>query len=217
MRFIRTDSADVVAGFMAGLVQGYLDQGRRVLWLLSGGSGIAAAVAAWKLLDTATGHLVIGQIDERYGAVGHADSNWQQLTAAGLAPRAGEQTLPMLTGAPMGETVAAYTGVMKQELERADVRVGFLGMGADGHTAGILPHSSAVESPALVADYQADDYQRITVTAAVISRLDEAIVLANGAAKREQLQRLQAEVPAADQPAQLLKQAGHTTVFSDVA
>jgi len=216
MRFIPTDSTDLVTGFMAGLLQGHLDEGRRVLWLLSGGSGIAVAVATWKLLDTTAGQLVIGQIDERYGAVGHADSNWQQLAVAGLVPRPGEQALPVLTGASMDETVAAYNRVLGEELEQAQVRIGFLGMGADGHTAGILPHSSAVTSPDLVADYQADDYQRITIAAAAIGRLDEAIVLANGVAKREQLERLRSEVPPADQPAQLLKQARHATIFSDV-
>ncbi len=212
---MKTSSPDLVAGFMAGWLQGHLDEGKRVLWLLSGGSGIATAVAAWQLLGDAPGKLVIGQIDERYGPVDHPDSNWKQLQDAGLTPRPRESALPILTGLPLAQTVAAYRHQLEEELSLADVRIGFLGMGADGHTAGILPHSPAVKSAELVADYEAADYQRITITAAVIERLDEAVVLANGHAKAGQIERLREEVAVEDQPAQLLKRARHAVVFSD--
>ncbi|HUC86995.1 MAG TPA: 6-phosphogluconolactonase, partial [Candidatus Saccharimonadales bacterium] len=159
--------------------------------------------------------LTIMQIDERYGPVGHPDSNWQQLQAAGLKPGSAEPTIAILAGQPLAATVERYTAELAEQLRQADVRVGLLGLGADGHTAGILPHSPAVTETALVASYRGEDFERITITGAAMAQLDEAIVYAAGGAKWPQLERLQTDQPAPDQPAQLLKQASRLLIIND--
>ena len=215
-RFVTTISSEPVAKYMAELIDTHLDGGRKVLWLLSGGSGIATAVAAHRLISSKRrSNLVIMQIDERYGQVGHADSNWRQLEAAGLKLTEGETAIPILTGATMEATVQEYATKLDQELQWANARIGFFGMGADGHTAGILPGSPAVSSGDLVAGYTGPDFERITITANVIKQLDEAILYAAGEGKKAQLEVLQHNKPAEDQPAQFLKQAKNLTVFND--
>ncbi len=216
VRFLNAPNAELVAGFIGGMLQGYLAAGKRVLWLVSGGSTIPVAVLAQQQVAVdAPDSLTIMQIDERYGPVGHSDSNWKQLQDAGLALEDG-QAIPVLTGADLETTVGKYEKALSQQLAAADVCVGLFGMGADGHTAGILPNSPAVTAKGLVAQFQGPDFTRITITGAAIARLDCAVLFAAGRAKAPQLQRLRAEnAPPAEQPAQLLKQAGRLLVYSD--
>jgi len=216
LKFVRTEQPETAAAYLAGWLSGALAAGRPVLWLLSGGSGIATEVAAHKLVrPELRRHLVMVQVDERYGPIGHPDSNWQQLREAGLRLTDAETALPILAGKDLDQTVQDYTVALGRQLEQADLTIGFFGVGADGHTAGILPHSSALESQDLVAAYQGPDFERITITAHVIEQLDEAIVYATGEAKRSQLEALQRDRPTADQPAQLLKRAKAVTIFND--
>ena len=66
-----------------------LTQGKRVLWLVSGGSNIAAEVAVMQMLTAQSKdklqNLAILPMDERYGPQGHKDSNTEQLRAAGFS------------------------------------------------------------------------------------------------------------------------------------
>jgi 6-phosphogluconolactonase/glucosamine-6-phosphate isomerase/deaminase len=91
------------------------------------------------------------------------------------------------------------------------------GMGPDGHTAGIKPHSPAVWSPNLVADFVADDFERITITPAAIKKLDAAVVQISGQNKVEQLNNLlDCDLTLDNQPAQILKAIPNLTIFSDI-
>ena len=57
-----------------------LKQDKNVLWLVSGGSNITSAVTVMKTIpDNLQMQLTILPVDERFGAVGHSDSNYKQL------------------------------------------------------------------------------------------------------------------------------------------
>lgn len=196
----------------------HLRAGRRVLWLLAGGSAIPVEVAIAKRLrtsGTSLESLTVTLTDERYGPVGHADSNWQQLETAGFV-LPGARLQPVLSeGASLEQTAQTFAAFLGDALSTHDYRLGLFGIGADGHTAGVLPHSPAVAATALAASYDAAPYQRVTMTFPAIKQLDEAMVYAIGKDKWPVLDQLQTDISLDDQPAQMLKQVPRFTIFND--
>lgn len=215
MRFRKISSQEPVADYLVEVLERESDKGRRVLWLVPGGSSIAAAAAVSKrLTPSRLKSLTVTLTDERYGPVGHPDSNWRQLEEAGFSlPDA--KSLPVLTGQNMADTVTYFANLLQKLLNENDFVLGFFGIGADGHTAGILPGSPAVHETAFAAGYDAGNFKRITMTPAAIARLDEAVVYAAGEAKWPVLDQLEADIPLEDQPAQALKQVRKVTIFDD--
>lgn len=192
-------------------------QTQRVLWLVSGGSNIAAAVEAMKSLPEAlTKNLAITLTDERYGEVGHKDSNTTQLFETGFDPKQATYVPVLTAGASLEETRQRYEDFIRTALENADVVIGHFGIGADGHIAGILPNSPATTTEGLVAAYEAPNFTRVTLTFAALKQIDVAIAAAFGNEKHEALSKLQNEtLELKEQPSQILKQLPEAYVFSD--
>lgn len=204
-----------MAKYVAGLITAQLEARRSVLWLVSGGSCIEVAVAASKLLEGIDlSGLTVSLVDERYGSPGHADSNWHQLAQAGFH-LPGATLHPVLTGDSLEATATAFDDFLAATFLTCEYRVGLLGIGPDGHTSGILPHTPAITAPGLAYAYDGGKYQRVTTTADALAKLNEAVVYATGEAKWPVLDRLETDLPPAEQPAQLLKQVHKLTVFTD--
>jgi 6-phosphogluconolactonase/glucosamine-6-phosphate isomerase/deaminase len=200
---------------LASVLDEHLDKKERVLWLVPGGSSIVIAAAVCKALsDKPLENLYVTLTDERYGPVGHADSNWRQLAEAGF-DLSFPHAAPVLTGTDRAATTAAYAKTLQQFFDETDYKLGFFGIGPDGHTAGMLPGSLAVSATELTASYDAGNFERITITTPAVARLDEAVVYATGEAKWPVLDQLQQERPLAEQPAQALKQVPKLTIFND--
>jgi len=193
-----------------------LSQGKSVLFMVSGGSAIAVAVGVAQELVTSSdlSRLRIMLTDERFGPVGHKDSNWKQLHDAGFSlPRA--KLLPVLRDLPFPETVRVYEEELDRAMDESDLRIGLFGMGADGHTAGILPESVATSSTSLAVGYEAPRFTRITMTHLAIARLNIAVLYAIGEEKVPALRMLEEKHDIHTQPAQALKNAGELTIFTD--
>jgi 6-phosphogluconolactonase/glucosamine-6-phosphate isomerase/deaminase len=217
INFITIDQAtnSAPADFLAQVLSRVGKHGQKILWFIPGGSGLAIAVAtAQRLVGQVPANLTVMLTDERYGPVGHADSNWQQLLAAGFT-LPGAVLIPVLNAVSLEETARAYNQVLQRELAAADYKLGLFGLGVDGHTAGILPHSPAVFSADLACAYDAGNFQRLTMTPRALAWLDEAVVYAVGTNKRSAWAELAADVNINDQPAQALKQIPKLTIFSD--
>lgn len=215
MVFQKTSSIDEVAEYLQSVLLGQLDEGKKVIWLVPGGSAIAVTEACLRLLaGQDLSNLIIGLTDERFGPVGHADSNWLQMQQAGIDFGNG-QLLPALTGANQATTTADYAAKLQQVFASADYKLGLFGMGPDGHTAGILPGSPAVSSNQWAASYDAGNFVRLTMTPLAIAALNEAVLYAMGESKLEALQNLQTDLPPSQQPAQALKTAKKLTIFND--
>lgn len=221
MCFVKINSPQPVVEYLTKTLTEHLAKGERVLWLVPGGSSIAIAVAVSGRLDRSLlSGLAVTLTDERYGNVDHADANWRQLAEAGFA-LPGAVLLPVLTGANRATTVEHFAVTLRQELDRADFALGFFGIGADGHTAGILPGSPAVTATDLAAGYDAAElgaapFQRLTMTPPAIRQLDEAVIYAVGEPKWSVLNQLAAqELPIEQQPAQILKSVPTVTIFND--
>ncbi len=221
MEFIKTP--DSTAGKQAVLarLQAELHSGKHVLWLLCGGSGVADEASILKnlLASTDASRLHVMLMDERFGPVGHSDSNWQQLQDAGCDFKA-QQATPVLTQTDqtLDETVAAYAANVAKAMDKADAIIGYFGMGADGHTAGILPHTpAALEETQLAVGYESPPFIRITMTHPALVRVTAAYVFAFGQAKTEALHRLKANTEAFEAlPAKLLRELPEAYVYNDV-
>ncbi len=241
MTFVRTDSTAPVRDALAQRIGDRLQNDMSVLFLVSGGSTAPIAVATCDALkarfasrpEILTRLLTVSLIDERFGYEGHPDSNWRLLLEKGFEP-ADAGTMPVLenstgTDAELDIATNRFDAFLAEAVDRAAQGTlfiaGLLGIGTDGHTAGILPGSpasalSAAERDAdsrapFAAGYRSELFSRITVTPAFFPHIGFAAVYASGSAKWPVLAELETELPVRVQPAQLLKLAKETLIFSD--
>lgn len=186
-----------------------------VLYLASGGSSIALSVRVINQLTAEVrSKLTFTLTDERYGTLGHADSNWQQFIDSGLE-KEGMTLLPVLREEKLSreETADNFATALSLVLETAPYVVALFGVGADSHIAGLLPESPAVrEETALVASYVAPPFERISITPPVFRRIDSAYVYARGESKRVAIEGLTQDLPFVSHPNQLVKWCRHYMV-----
>lgn len=186
------------------------------MWFLSGGSGIKAGIeAARQLQGTDLRNLYVTLTDERFGPVGHANENWQQLLDAGLT-LTGATVYRPLQGDDLSVTVDEFGAWVMQHMTMANYKIGLFGIGTDGHTAGIKPHSPAVKTSAWADGFSGDDFERLTITPFTIGQLDEVVIQAAGGDKLLTLkQLLHKKADLEEQPAQILKQITKATLYTD--
>lgn len=200
---------------MASTIGQKLKNGQNVLWLVPGGSSIAIAVkVSRKLTAVNLKNLTVTLTDERYGEVRHPDSNWRQLRDAGFTLTSANFQ-PVLLGKDFNQTAIDYSKTIENDFKDCDFKLGFIGIGADGHTAGIKPASPAVTSDKWAVGFRGDDFLRLTITSKAISQLDEVVSYAIGRAKWPVLDQLEKDLPIERQPAQCLKTAGKLTIYND--
>ncbi|MEO5628081.1 MAG: 6-phosphogluconolactonase [Candidatus Saccharimonadales bacterium] len=215
MKLCKITNRQPVVDYLADLLQKKLAAGQKVLWLVPGGSAINVAVAvAVKLKDTDLTNLTVTLTDERFGPVGHPNSNWGQLHAANFH-LPGATMVPVLHGHNIKETTTEFARHLQDYCQASAYCIGLFGIGGDGHTAGILPGSSAVVATDWAACYDTPEFQRITMTPPAVAALSEAVVYVMGDSKLEALNNLQKDVPLEQQPAQALKKVPKLTVFND--
>ena len=216
MKFHKINDMSVVSEYIAGRIRNELAKGGKVLWLVAGGSAMDVAVKAAQGLAGGDNldNLMVTLTDERFGAVGHADSNWRQLENKGFS-LPGAQLRPVLRGKDMAGTAREYADFLNEAIDTCGYSLALAGMGPDGHIFGIKPGSPSVLSEEDVAGYDWDDFKRLTPTVKLLKKLDEVVVYAVGKEKYAQLDMLEGEVPALEQPAQQLKALKNVTVFND--
>jgi 6-phosphogluconolactonase/glucosamine-6-phosphate isomerase/deaminase len=219
MDYVCTDRPiDLAADYVVDVLREHLSRGERVLWLLTGGSGIPIAIqASQKLENINLTKLSVTLTDERFCPIGHKDENWQQLLNDGFSLPGATLYRPLI-GADMQTTAERFDEWLTKQFKEADFTLGIFGLGSDGHTAGIKPHSPAITAESLATSYQGSDFDRVTISFNAIKQIDEAVVQASGNEKREVLHKLISETfPLAEQPAQILKEIPHVTIYSNNA
>lgn len=214
----RYDSNPVQASaeHLARTITEKLANNKKVFWFLSGGSGINVVIeAARQLAGQDLHNLFVTLTDERYGPVGHPDENWQQLLDGGFDLPGANLYRPLI-GEDQITTANRFGAWVSQHMAEAHYSIGLFGIGSDGHTAGIKPHSSAVTANAWTEYFQGDDFERITITLLPISQLNEAVTQVSGPDKLPVLVSLLGEtVSVVDQPAQALKHIPISTLYTD--
>lgn len=156
----------------------------------------------------------VGLIDERYGEPMHSNSNEKMIADTGLArylKLLNYPYYPILKGKNIEETTDDYDELVRSLLHVYRKSVAIMGIGADGHTAGIAPNRQDFENNifnnkyafvSCFTDEKGSFKQRVTMTFLGLSMLDLFIILAFGADKKLALQRMfddtytEQEVPA---------------------
>jgi 6-phosphogluconolactonase len=141
--------------------------------------------------------------DERYVSADHPDSNQSMARQAWLdrieIPSANIHAIPTSAGDPAVDAQSYETelqqwfGTAQGEFPVLDLIL--LGMGDDGHTASLFPHTEALEvRDRLITVGNKDGQPRITFTIPLINRSRCVIFLVAGESKRPALARIFAEV-----------------------
>lgn len=220
MQFVHSNT-DTAIHAIADMLDRALSAHMYVLWLVSGGSNIPLQVATMQLLRKRCANrlhnLTIYCVDERYGAPGHADSNYAQLKKAGFKPGDAEWIDILADNLSLDMTLDRYHHLVQESFKKADYVVATCGIGADGHTAGILPRSNASRQKTLgVVSDRSPNLMRLTLTAQQLLRCNQVIVCAFGVAKLMALRRLRDNTESIEQlPAAIYHQIAHTVVYSD--
>jgi 6-phosphogluconolactonase/glucosamine-6-phosphate isomerase/deaminase len=210
-------SAGDSANFLADSLLKQLNVNKKVLFFVTGGSSIAVALKVAEILKGQSfPNLTVMLTDERFGVLNHTDSNWQQLIQKGFEI-SGAKIIPVLNNTDKENTIKIFNENLEREFDSAQYKIGLFGVGADGHTAGILPYSVAVSCHDLACGYETQLFSRITITFETIEKLDEAVVFMQGENKKEVLKNLREDsIDIKKQPAQILKKVPLLTIFNDM-
>jgi 6-phosphogluconolactonase len=160
--------------------------------------------------------------DERSVPPDHKDSNFRMANEAMLKPLNIPEANIFRIQAEKGATEAAalYRQALADfftpdEFPRFDLL--YLGMGDDGHTASLFPHTQALKEQSLaVVENYVPKFQttRITLTIPAINQARHIVFLASGAGKAEMLvQVLEGEYQPETLPSQFIRAASGTLTW----
>lgn len=164
------------------------------LMLLSGGTSpdlLYQLIAQNKSLRPGA----VALIDERYGLPLHADSNEKMIRDTGLISHLYKEGVPfygILREEDPKIVAAKYEETIKKLFKEFPKKIAIMGIGIDGHTAGIKP-DLAYEHNRLVIAYEdtAGSFgKRITLTFEALAEIDEFIILAFGKNKKRALEAM---------------------------
>ncbi|MBX2863008.1 MAG: 6-phosphogluconolactonase [Leptolyngbyaceae cyanobacterium MAG.088] len=223
---VYTDKATLVAAAtdqVIELIRDAIATRGRCSIALSGGSTPKPLYQDLAQTDLDWQQLYIYWGDERYVPATHADSNAKMTYEAWLnhvaIPAENIFTVPTDTASPQA-SAEQYQQALATSFDTADTPVFdiiLLGMGDDGHTASLFPHTAALnETERWVTVGQKADQPRITLTTRVINQARHVMFLVAGANKQTALSQVFA--PTADSatyPARLINPAGNLSWLLD--
>jgi 6-phosphogluconolactonase len=181
----------------------------------------------------------VAMVDERFGRPLHEGSNELMLVKSGLTAYLEKVNIPFYQiisgrGEIAGDTMR-YERIVQGLLDRYSRSAAILGIGEDGHTAGIAPNRVDFTNPLFASDenkrlvsFFKDEGtltspgnrfgERITMTIKGISQLDFLIVLVFGENKQAALERIFMDGSIEEVSARFLKRrdvAGKTIFITD--
>ena len=142
---------------------------------------------------SAAPNLVVLISDERHVSAGSAEHNFSRLRGALDALSIDEdRRLSVNTSLPLDEAAADYDRQLTGFLERGTIRLGLLGLGADGHLASLFTDDDLRrrDNPWAVAVRRPEGPHRVSVTVALLHRVERLVFLVAGGGKAEALDRL---------------------------
>lgn len=220
MNFLNIKDSASGGRILADKIGGYLAQDKKVLWLLSGGSNIPISAEAFKIIkkkfpSKLASNLAVTLTDERYGPVGHQNSNWQQLIDGGFSMNE-VRTIPVLYDLPLQETLKKFKQNYRGFSDWADVIVGQFGIGDDGHIAGVLPETVGVTDTEIACAYDGGKFTRISLTLPTLKKITVAYAFVFGDSKKATITALkESDLPLGEMPAQILKQIQEAYLYTD--
>lgn len=191
---------------------------KKTVLFLSGGNtpkSLYQQLTREKILDTGT----VAMVDERYGHPSHPDSNERMIKETGLLDYFNEKKILFYSilknGMHRDLNSKYYDEAVRFLFFHFRNSVGILGLGKDGHTAGIAPNRSDFKNPIfdeeraglLVSDFKDPKIleeggfgERITLTFKGLSHFNNFIILAFGNDKKEALQKMFTQGPLEEIP-----------------
>jgi 6-phosphogluconolactonase/glucosamine-6-phosphate isomerase/deaminase len=184
----------------------------------------------------------VALIDERYGVKFHNTSNEKMIEESGLLPYFREQGVPFYpileeTQLGLKETADNYDMTLRYLFAGFSKRVGILGIGLDGHTAGIAGnrqnsadlsvqdfHNRMFDDDqknmlaSSYADLQGMFKERVSMTFLGLSMIDVFVVLVFGEDKKEALEKVFADGSEEQVPGRFFKRpeiARRTLLITD--
>lgn len=194
---------------------------------LSGGSTPQPLYAALATTDLPWHQIQIYWGDERYVAPTHPDSNygmakqvWLDLVSIppeNIHPMPTNLADPTLAADTYDRKMRSNFGLEAGSIPTFDIIL--LGMGDDGHTASLFPHTAALSVvDRLVTVGEKDGQPRLTFTATLINHARSVIFLVSGASKRPALAEVFAPTgDASTYPSRLIQPAGELLWLLDAA
>ena len=161
--------------------------------------------------------------DERAVPYDHPDSNYRMVKEALLdhVDIPDENVFPVPNPENPVSAARGYEKMLQSQFSPGEYSfdLSLLGMGDDGHTASIFPHTDLVkERKSWVREVYLQDQNmyRISVTAPVINSSGNIAFLIKGANKAEALKEvLEGERNASQYPSQLIRRSPHVHYFMD--
>lgn len=192
-----------------------LSSGRKVLWLISGGSSLPIAAEVYMhMLSYSRENIFITFVDDKFG-----DKITNERAFCQLLGKAGRDCKISIVDANLTfqENVSNFNNLIVDKLQWADFCIGQFGLGEKFHTGGIWPFSRATSTRSVVCGYEREGVKHITVTPTLIKQLDVAFINSLGANKRELVEHfLSSEASIRAEPTQSLKRAKQCVLYSDV-
>ena len=183
----KADGTEKVAQWL----QSHVD--RSTVLFLSGGSspeGLYTQIASEGVLLPGA----VALVDERFGTPLHAQSNELMIQKTGLPDYLSSQQIlydTVLSGTDFQETVTVYEKKIQHLFAAHQKSVAVMGIGEDGHTAGILPHTKYDHSQWVIGYESHDQYlKRITLSFEGLNQISSFVLLIFGEAKRQAFQAM---------------------------
>lgn len=219
MQIVSAKQIGEISEALFALLGASLSEGKKVFWLVSGGSSLPiAAEVSKRLQQLHSTRLFVTLVDDKLTSNMPYGSNWQQLLDLGFDNTHIPAMGIVRPGHPLEELSRSFEETLSAKLTWADVVIGQFGIGADYHTGGILPNSPAAkETEHLAIGYEHGGEGKITITPAVIRQLDVVFINSMGKSKRGIVAHfIESEEGAVTEPAQNLKHAKESYLYSDV-
>lgn len=165
------------------------------------------------------------QVDERCVARNQAESNYKLITENlfSVIEKNHVRGLNLLPFQPFDTTLSIPEALKRyEEILQQKVPNGFdiiiLGLGPDGHTASLFPHSPVLhEKNRLVAHTTTDQFavrDRLTITFPLILQSKNILILVKGLEKKSIVEKLTNQSTTVDElPAQVLSKHRHSTIY----
>lgn len=188
-------AAEAAAAWIAGRARAAIADRQRFALALSGGSSPLPMFDALAATDLPWQHVSVYQVDERLVPADSAARNFvairERLLERVAIPADQVHPMPVESGDPRA-AAAAYAETLSRTLGPNGVLdLVHLGLGADGHTASLLPGDPALyEATAVIVSRRYQGMQRLSLSFSSLSAARERAWLVTGADKRDALARL---------------------------
>ena len=168
---------------------------KKTLLALSGGTSVDYHLMLATSEGTGVAPGAICVVDERYGKPFHKNSNELLLRNQGVKDFADRECIEshkILKDKDFLETAKDYEKEIEGLFKKFKKKVGVMGIGANLHTAGIFPYSTATQSADYVVSEEVDDKlpDRVTLTLKALGEFTNFVILAFGKEKKDALRKV---------------------------